>query len=119
MHTTVLKPYGRRDKPQDMREDEEEIWEGEEIVNSRTVKGVVQYRMQWTGCTELVDTWETFAHLDNCSEKPQEFRKKFPTKPRDEIDVGPLPNIWISNHVHMVPFISSYCRLFPLAFLAS
>ena len=102
-----------------MNEDEEEIWEVEEIVNSRRVKGVVQYRVRWTGCTELEDTWETLEHLDNCPENLQEFRQKFPRKPRDEKDVGTLLNIWISNHVAMVPFTSSYCYLFPLGFLAN
>ena len=52
VHTTLLNPFRRRDKPQDMSEDEEEIWEVEEIVNSRRVKGVLQYRGRWTGCTE-------------------------------------------------------------------
>ena len=70
-----------------MDEDEEEIWEVEEIVNSRRVKGVVQYRVRWIGCTELEDTWEAFEHLDNCTEKLQEFWQKFPRKPRDERDV--------------------------------
>ena len=69
-----------------MDEDEEEIWEVEEIVNSRRVKGVVQYRVQWTGCIELEDTWKTFEHLDNCAEKLQEFQQKVPRKPRDEKD---------------------------------
>ena len=84
VHTTLLKPFRRRDEPQDMEEDEEEIWEVEEIVNSRRVKGVVQYRVRWTGCTALEDTREMFAHLDNCPEKLQEFRQKFLKKPRDE-----------------------------------
>ena len=93
VHATLLKLFRRRDEPQDMNEDEEGIWEVEEIVNSRRVKGVVQYRVRWTGCTELEDTWETFEHLDNCPEKLQEFRQKFPRKPRDEKDVCTLPNI--------------------------
>ena len=87
VHTTLLKPFRRRDEPQEMDEDEEEIWEVEEIVNSRRVNGVVQYRVRWTGFTELEDTSETFEHLDNCPEKRQEFRQKFPRKPRDERDV--------------------------------
>ena len=37
VHTTLLKPFRRRDETQDMDEDEEEIWEVEEIVNSRRV----------------------------------------------------------------------------------
>ena len=36
-----------------MDEDEAEVWEVEEIVNSRTVKEVVQYRVHWAGCTEV------------------------------------------------------------------
>ena len=32
-------------EPQDMNKDEEEIWEVKEFVNSRRVKGVVQYRV--------------------------------------------------------------------------
>ena len=70
-----------------MEVDDKEIWEVEEIVNSRRVKGVVQYRMRQSGCTELEDTWEKFDNLDNCSEKLTEFRAKFPRKPRDERDV--------------------------------
>ena len=41
VHTKLLKPFRRRDEPQDMDEDEAEVWEVAEIVNSRTVKGVV------------------------------------------------------------------------------
>ena len=70
-----------------MDQDKEEIWEVKEIVNSRRVKGVVHYRVRWTGCTELEDTWETFEHLHNCAEKLPEFWQKFPRKPRDERDV--------------------------------
>ena len=40
VHTTLLKPFRRRDEPQDMDEHEEEIWEVEEIVNSRRVKEI-------------------------------------------------------------------------------
>ena len=87
VHTTLLKPFRRRDEPQDMDEDEEEIWEVEEIVNSRRVKRVVQYRVRWTGYTELEDTWETIQHLNNCAKKLQEFQERFPRKPQDEKDV--------------------------------
>ena len=69
VHTTLLKPFRRRDEPQDMDEDETEVWEFEEIVNSRTRKGVVQYRVRWAGCTEFKDTWETIDHPDNCTDK--------------------------------------------------
>ena len=70
-----------------MDEDEEEVWEVEEIVNSRRVKGVLQYRVCWVGCTEFEDIWEKFDHLDNCPEKLTEFHHRFPRKSRDERDV--------------------------------
>ena len=70
-----------------MDKHEEEIWGVEEIVNSREVKGVVQYGVRWTGCTELKDTWKIFEHLHNCPEKLQEFWQNFRRKPRDERDV--------------------------------
>ena len=52
-----------------MDEDEAEVWEVEEIVNSRTVQGVVPYRVRWAGCTEFEDTCETIDHLNNCPDK--------------------------------------------------
>ena len=59
----------------------EEICEVEEIVYTRRGKGVVQYRVRWTGCTVLKDKWKMFDHMDNCAKKLQEFRQKIPKKP--------------------------------------
>ena len=81
VHTTLLKPFGRRDEPQDMDEDEAEVWEVAEIGNSRTVKGLVQYRLRWVGCMEFENTWETIEHLENYADKLKELRKKFARKP--------------------------------------
>ena len=87
VHTTLLEPFRRRDEPQAMKEDEAEVWEVQEIVNSRILKGVVQYRVRWAGCTEFEDTWETIDQLDDCPDKLQELPQKFPRKPRDEREV--------------------------------
>ena len=87
VYTTLLKPFRRRDKPQDMDEDEEEIWEVVEIVNSRRVKEVVQYQVRWKGSAEFEDTWETFDHMDNCPKKLLGFQQKFPRKPQVKKDV--------------------------------
>ena len=46
-----------------------EVWEVHEMINSRILKGVVQYRVRWAGCTEFEDTWESIEHLDNCPDK--------------------------------------------------
>ena len=67
-----------------MHEDEEEVWEVEEIDNSRKRKRAVQYRVRWALCTEFEDTWETIDHLYNWTDKLEELRQKFHRKPRDE-----------------------------------
>ena len=67
-----------------MDEGEAEVWEVEQIVDSRTLKGVVQYRVRWAGCTEFEDTWDTIDHLDHSVDQLKEFRQKFSSKPRDE-----------------------------------
>ncbi|KAF8428821.1 hypothetical protein EV426DRAFT_677571 [Tirmania nivea] len=87
VHVTLLKPFRQRDVPQDMDEDEKDIFEVESIVDSRKYRGVVKYRVRWVGYTEYEDTWETFDRLDNCPEKLTEYREKFPNKPRDTRDV--------------------------------
>ena len=81
VYITLLTPFRRRDEPHDMNEDQAEVWKVEGITNSRTVKGVVQYRVLWAGCTELEDTSETIDHLYNCSGKLREFRQKFTREP--------------------------------------
>ena len=63
-----------------MDKDKEGVWEVKEIIDLRRVKGVVHYQVRWTGCTELEDTWQTFDHLDNYTEKLQEFQQKFPRR---------------------------------------
>ena len=87
VHTTLLETFRRRDEPQDMDADEAEIWQVTEIVNSRTVKGVLQYRVCCEDCIEFQDTWETIYHLDNCRDKLKELWQKFPRKPRDAKEV--------------------------------
>ena len=87
VHITLLTLFRRREEPHDMDEDEAEGWEVEEIHNSGTHKGVVQYRVRWAGCTEFEDRWESIDHLYNCTDKVKDLRQKFPGKPRDEREV--------------------------------
>ena len=64
-----------------MDEDEQEIWKVEEIVNSRRVKALEQYKVLWTSYTELEDGYQTLDHLHNYPAKPQEFWQKFFRQP--------------------------------------
>ena len=50
------KLFSRQDKPQEIDKAEKDLGEVEEIVNASRVKGVVQYRVWWTGCIALEDT---------------------------------------------------------------
>ena len=70
-----------------MGEADEVVWDVKEIIDSDRLKGEVQYRVRWVGCTELEDTWETIDHLDNYLEKLAGFRRKSLRKPRDGRDV--------------------------------
>jgi len=71
-----------------MDEDKDnEIYKVVTILNSRKYAGVVKYRIRWKGYDELGDTWEEFERVDNCPEKLEEYREKFPNKLRDERDV--------------------------------
>ena len=87
VHTTLLKPFCRRDKAQDMEEDEEDVYEVESIIAWRKNRGVVKYRVRRVGYTEFKDTWETFDKLENCALMAQEFREKYPNKAQDEFEV--------------------------------
>ena len=57
------------------------------MVNSRTEKGVGQYRVRWAGYTEFEDKWETIDLTDNGTEKLKELWQKFFRKTRDEREV--------------------------------
>ena len=37
VHTTILKPFRKRNEPQDIEEDEEDIYEVESIIDSRKI----------------------------------------------------------------------------------
>ena len=87
LHTTLLKPFRRRDEPQNNNKEKAEVWQVEEIVNSRKLKIVVPYRVRWPGCTEFEDTWETIDTLYDCLDKLKEFPQKFFWKPLDEREV--------------------------------
>ena len=46
IHTTLFKPFRRRDEPQDMVEDEEDVHKVESIIDSSKNRGGVKYRVR-------------------------------------------------------------------------
>ena len=87
VHASLLPPFKRRDTAKNMVDDKEEFQKVARIVNPTRVKGLVQYQLWRTGCTEFDDRWKTFDHLENFAEKLEEFGQKFPGKLPDERDV--------------------------------
>ena len=71
-----------------MDQDEAEVWEVAEIVNSRMMKALGPDRLRWEGCTEFKDRWDTIDHLYNCTDKLEDFRQRFLSKPRDQKEVS-------------------------------
>lgn len=51
------------------------MFQVEEILDQRTVKGRRQFRVRWKGYTEDQDTWELEKDL-NCPELIEEFKAK-------------------------------------------
>ena len=47
----------------DSRKGQDVFWEMESIVGKRIVKGKVQYKVHWKGCTSDDDTWEPVGNL--------------------------------------------------------
>ena len=84
VHANRFKQFRKWDESQDIDAEKTEIWEVEEIVISRRVKGVVQYQVWWTGCPRHEDLSEAYTYLYNCHEKLLESRLKFHRKQRDQ-----------------------------------
>jgi len=83
VHTTLLKPFNRRNEDQEMDDDDPDVYEVESIIDSRKIHDVVKYRVRWVGHTEFEDTWEMFNKLDNCPDRVKAFCERYPNKPQD------------------------------------
>ncbi|MBN3322789.1 MPP8 phase, partial [Atractosteus spatula] len=67
-----------RPEPGDGGQEEEEgdVFEVEQIIDMRTSKGEVLYRVRWKGYSSGDDTWEPESHLEDCDEVLQTFKRK-------------------------------------------
>uniref|UniRef100_W5MY05 M-phase phosphoprotein 8 n=1 Tax=Lepisosteus oculatus TaxID=7918 RepID=W5MY05_LEPOC len=56
--------------------EEGDVFEVEQIIDMRTSKGEVLYRVRWKGYSSGDDTWEPESHLEDCDEVLQTFKRK-------------------------------------------
>ncbi|XP_060682053.1 M-phase phosphoprotein 8 isoform X3 [Hemiscyllium ocellatum] len=68
------------DKSEPESETEEDVYEVERIVDMKISEGQVLYRVHWKGYSSEDDTWEPEAHLEDCTEVLQVFKRKLAEK---------------------------------------
>lgn len=61
--------------------DGQEEHEVEEILDSRSYHGKLQYRIRWKGYGPTDDTWEHAQEVENSPELIEAFHQKYPSKP--------------------------------------
>ncbi|XP_051881614.1 M-phase phosphoprotein 8 [Pristis pectinata] len=64
------------EKSEQESEAEEDVYEVERIVDMKISEGQVLYRVHWKGYSSEDDTWEPEAHLEDCTEVLQVFKRK-------------------------------------------
>ncbi|KNZ81369.1 Chromobox like protein, partial [Termitomyces sp. J132] len=58
----------------------------DEILDSRIVRGRLQYLVHWKGYGPKDDTWEPQKNLNRAPDKLQDFHQRNPAKPRNPQD---------------------------------
>ena len=81
-HVSLLEPAPKRariDSTVEVETDEEE-WDVEEILDSRTLDGKLQYYIKWEGFNHAQNSWEPLEYL-NCPEKLTAYHRRNPDRP--------------------------------------
>ena len=63
--------------------DNEEEWEVEDILDARSHRGKIQYRVKWTGWDEDRE-WYDASGFDNSPEIIEDFYARYPNKPQPQ-----------------------------------
>jgi hypothetical protein len=87
-HVSLLEPYhantisGRtQPEPPPIEVDGEEEWEVKEILDSRIVRGKLEYFVDWVGFDEGSRTWEPAKNCENSPELIATYHRKYPNRP--------------------------------------
>jgi transposase InsO family protein len=62
--------------------DGEQEWEVEEIVDSRTFRNNIQYRVKWLGFPDPDRTWYPASNFEHAQEELRQFHLRYPNKPK-------------------------------------
>jgi hypothetical protein len=94
-HMSLLEPCRVNDipgrlapPPPPVELDGEIEYEVEAILDSRKVRGKLQYRVEWKGYQDT--EWEPAENVQNASELVQEFHRQYPNKPRPSQELPEL-----------------------------
>jgi hypothetical protein len=90
-HVSLLEPFrpndipGRvQDPPPPVVVDDHEEFEAQEVLDSRTRRGKLQYLVHWKDWPVSERTWEPAEHLANAQDLVRDFHRAYPAKPRPD-----------------------------------
>ena len=87
---SLLEPYhestipGRLQHPPPPVNDEEDLYELEDVLDSKVERRVVKYLVRWEGYGPDDTTWEPWSNMvsEFAKNKVREFHRRYPQKPR-------------------------------------
>jgi len=74
-------PGHRQPSPPPIIIDEQQEWEIDKILDSRSHRGKIQYRVKWTGFHDPDRTWYPASNFENSPEAIRQFHTEYPQKP--------------------------------------
>jgi hypothetical protein len=87
-HVSLLEPYkesrfaGRTQaRPPPMEVEGELEYEVKEVVDSKVVRGKLQYHVEWVGYGPEERTWEPVEHVGHAAEAIAEYHQRYPNRP--------------------------------------
>jgi hypothetical protein len=87
-HVSLLEPYkenrlaGRtQERPPPVEVEGELEYEVKEIVDSKVVRGKLQYHVEWVGYGPEERTWEPVEHVGHAADAIEEYHQRYPNRP--------------------------------------
>lgn len=85
--TTVNKqiPGHIQEPPPPIEIDNEQEWEVEDIIDSRLLRGKLQYRVKWKGYPDQDKVWYPDSNFHNSQDLTKKYHQRFPEKPKPKL----------------------------------